>query len=51
MSALALLGGKKSKTKPFPVWPYFDKKEEQALQEVLQSRVWWRTPGTQDAGV
>jgi len=46
MSALALLGGKKSKTKPFPVWPYFDKKEEQALQEVLESRIWWRTPGT-----
>jgi len=46
MSALALLGGKKAKGKPFPVWPYYDKNEERALQEVLQSRVWWRTPGT-----
>jgi dTDP-4-amino-4,6-dideoxygalactose transaminase len=46
MSALALLGGKKAKNKPFPVWPYYDKKEEQALKEVLESRVWWRTPGT-----
>src|SRR5215469_147465 len=46
MSALALCGGKKSKSKPFPVWPYFDNEEEQALKEVLESRIWWRTPGT-----
>src|SRR5215470_13135782 len=46
MSALALLGGKRSKNKPFPVWPYFNNKEELALKEVLDSRVWWRTPGT-----
>src|ERR1035437_1216423 len=46
MSALALLGGKKAKSKSFPVWPYYDKNEERALQEVLESRVWWRTPGT-----
>jgi dTDP-4-amino-4,6-dideoxygalactose transaminase len=46
MSELALLGGKKAKSKPFPVWPYYDSKEEQALKEVLESRVWWRTPGT-----
>lgn len=46
MSVLALLGGKKAKGKAFPVWPYYDKNEERALQEVLESRVWWRTPGT-----
>ena len=46
MSALALLGGTKAKTKPLPAWPYYDGKEEQALKEVLESRVWWRTPGT-----
>jgi len=46
MSDLALLGGKKAKNKPFPVWPYYDGKEEQALKEVLESRIWWRTPGT-----
>jgi dTDP-4-amino-4,6-dideoxygalactose transaminase len=46
MSALALLGGKKAKSKPFPVWPYYDMNEERALKEVLESRVWWRTPGT-----
>jgi len=46
MSALALLGGKKAKGKAFPEWPYYDQNEERALQEVLTSRVWWRTPGT-----
>src|ERR1700704_4947646 len=46
MSELALLGGKKSKTKPFPTWPYFDDAERRGLNEVLESRVWWRTPGT-----
>jgi dTDP-4-amino-4,6-dideoxygalactose transaminase len=46
MSALALLGGKKAKSKPFPVWPYYDSNEDRALKEVLEIRVWWRTPGT-----
>ena len=46
MSELALLGGKKSKTKPFPVWPQYDDAEREALMQVLESRVWWRTPGT-----
>src|SRR5207244_7348462 len=46
MSQLALLGGKKSKTKPFPVWPQFDDTERRGLNDVLESRVWWRTPGT-----
>ena len=32
MSALALLGGGKAKHKPFPVWPYYDHNEEQALK-------------------
>lgn len=47
MSELALLGGAKTKRKPFPVWPQYDDRERRALQEVLESRVWWRTPGTQ----
>jgi dTDP-4-amino-4,6-dideoxygalactose transaminase len=46
MSELALLGGKKAKSKSFPVWPYYDNQETQALKDVLESRVWWRTPGT-----
>ena len=46
MSELALLGGKKAKHKPFPAWPQYDDNERRALQEVLESRIWWRTPGT-----
>jgi len=46
MSELALLGGRKAKHKPFPLWPQYDEKERHALEEVLESRVWWRTPGT-----
>ena len=46
MSELALFGGNQTKGKAFPVWPQYDDKERRALQEVLESRVWWRTPGT-----
>ena len=46
MSALALLGGEKAKSKPFPIWPHYDEAEECALKQVLESRIWWRTPGT-----
>jgi len=46
LAQLALFGGKPAKTKPFPVWPQYDEKERRALEEVLESRVWWRTPGT-----
>ncbi len=46
MKTLALLGGKPTKETPFPEWPCYDEKERQGLIEVLESRVWWRTPGT-----
>jgi dTDP-4-amino-4,6-dideoxygalactose transaminase len=46
MAELALNGGKRTKQKAFPIWPQFDEKEHKALQEVLESRIWWRTPGT-----
>jgi 3-amino-5-hydroxybenzoate synthase len=46
MPALAIHGGDKAKTKSFPPWPWYDEEEERALQEVLRSRQWWRTPGT-----
>src|SRR5262249_14607581 len=49
MPELALLGGRKAKTKPFPDWPMYGEKERRALTEVLESRVWWRTPGTKTA--
>ena len=46
MSELALLGGPQAKAKPFPIWPQYDEGERRALHEVLESRTWWRTPGT-----
>lgn len=46
MPQLALHGGPKTKTKPFPAWPIHDERERQALLDVLESNVWWRTPGT-----
>jgi 3-amino-5-hydroxybenzoate synthase len=46
MAKPAILGGKPTKTNPFPSWPQYDQNEEKALMEVLHSGVWWRTPGT-----
>jgi dTDP-4-amino-4,6-dideoxygalactose transaminase len=43
---LALFGGEPVKKTPFAPWPVFDDAERQALMDVLESRVWWRTPGT-----
>ncbi len=43
MAKLALLGGapmRDAKTNPWPQWPVWDKKEEKALIEVLNSGVW-----------
>lgn len=47
MDKLAWLGGEPVKKTPFPQWPHYDERERQALMEVLDSRTWWRTPGTQ----
>src|ERR1700751_2127513 len=46
MSELALFGGSKAKRKFFPLWPQYDDRERRALEEVLESRVWWRIPET-----
>jgi dTDP-4-amino-4,6-dideoxygalactose transaminase len=46
MGELAITGGSRTKRKAFPVWPVYDETERRALQEVLESGVWWRTPGT-----
>lgn len=43
---LAIHGGTPVKTKPFPAWPQYDDSEKEALLGVLESNVWWRTPGT-----
>lgn len=47
MEKLALLGGVPVRQNAFPVWPQYDERERQAILDVLDSRVWWRTPGTQ----
>lgn len=46
MEKLAILGGEPTKKTAWPVWPEYDENEKNALMEVLESRVWWRTPGT-----
>lgn len=46
MDKLAVHGGRPVKATPFPAWPQYDDSERQALLDVLDSRVWWRTPGT-----
>jgi dTDP-4-amino-4,6-dideoxygalactose transaminase len=43
---LAILGGEKTKGSPFPEWPQYDENERRALIEVLDSQIWWRTPGS-----
>lgn len=47
MEKLAINGGSPAKTTATPVWPIYDDNERQALMDVLESRIWWRTPGTQ----
>lgn len=47
MEKLAILGGVPVKQTSFPAWPQYDDHERQALLNVLDSGVWWRTPGTQ----
>jgi len=40
MAQLAVNGGPKTRTKPFPAWPVFDETEVQALAEVCRSGHW-----------
>jgi len=37
---LAVNGGEKVRTKPFPAWPVFDEREVKALEEVCRSGQW-----------
>jgi len=46
MEKLAIHGGTPVKSTPFPAWPIYDEAEEKALAQVLESRQWWRTPGS-----
>src|SRR3984885_14673928 len=42
MAKLALLGGTPVRQMPFPSWPVWDEREENALLGVLRSGKWWR---------
>lgn len=45
MDELAIRGGRKTKTKDFPKWPYSNERELELIQEVLTSGNWWRMVG------
>lgn len=45
MEKLAINGGRKTKTKPFPKWPYSNERELELVGEVLSSGNWWRMTG------
>ena len=47
MATLALEGGEPIKKTPYPDWPCYDEGEHATLSEILESRQWWRTPGSQ----
>ncbi len=40
-----VLGGSKVRTEPFPAWPVFDQREEEALLATLRSARWYRGSG------
>ncbi len=42
---LALLGGSKTRTRPFPAWPVFGEPEEQRLLRTLRSGKWGKLDG------
>lgn len=46
MNKLALNGGKKYKSKPFPKWPMYDAQELTLVEEVVKSNHWWRVGGS-----
>lgn len=45
MSKLAINGGKQTKTKMFPKWPYSNAREIELVGEVFTSGNWWRMTG------
>ncbi len=42
MSKLAVKGGGPVRAKPFPSWPVFDRREIEAVTDVVKSGKWWR---------
>jgi len=47
MSELAIHGGKRVRTAPWPAWPMFDQREIDAVTEVIKSGKWGCNTGTQ----
>ena len=45
MSILAINGGKKLRTKPYPAWPSFNKADVDAVVKVTKSGKWWAGAG------
>lgn len=45
MITLAKDGGTPCKTKPFHPWPYFNEREQELLEGVVKSGLWWRMSG------
>ncbi|UCD29906.1 MAG: DegT/DnrJ/EryC1/StrS family aminotransferase [Planctomycetota bacterium] len=41
MNKLALVGGSKAVTRPFPTWPIWDDEDKQAVLQVIESGKWW----------
>ena len=44
MSELAILGGSRTRTEPYPVWPVWDERDIQAVTEVIRSGQWGGYP-------
>ena len=44
MTQLAILGGPKSRSKPYPEWPVWDQRDIEAVTEVVQSGQWGGYP-------
>ncbi len=44
MSQLAILGGPKTRTEPYPAWPVWDQRELDAVTEVIKSGRWGGYP-------
>ncbi len=44
MSELAILGGPRTRSEPYPAWPVWDERDLQAVQEVVRSGRWGGFP-------
>ena len=44
MSELAILGGPKTRTEPYPQWPVWDQRDIDAVTEVIKSGRWGGYP-------